>query len=65
MATIDPKVAFEYLCKSAQRVIPLSEAENYNLAVKAVGECIDFKQAQDAIRKAEGPVGTTSDAPQG
>ncbi len=62
MATVDPKLALEYLCKNAQRVIPLSEVDQYNAAVKAVGECVDFKQAQDAIAK---DVGKTSDSPAG
>lgn len=55
MPTVDPKLALEYLAKNAQRVIPLIDAEQYNLAVKAVGECVDFKQAQDAIAKAKEP----------
>ncbi len=51
MNPVDPKLALEYLCKAAQRTIPLSEVDNYNAAVKAVGECVDFKAAQDAIAK--------------
>lgn len=49
--SVDPKAALEYLCKNAQRVITLSEVDGYNAAVKAVGDCIDFKIAQDAIAK--------------
>ncbi len=57
MDNIDLKKALEYLCLNAQRTIPLSDANTYNAAVKAMGECIDFKLAQDAIAadKAKAP----------
>jgi hypothetical protein len=62
MPTLDPKVALEYLAKNAQRVIPLADVDNYNAAVKAVGECVDYKLAQDAIAKDVGKTKAPTDA---
>lgn len=63
MTTADPRLALDFLARAAQRVIPLSDVEQYNAAVNAVRECVDFKAAQDAIAKAKSDA--PADAPQG
>lgn len=63
MTAVDPKVALEYLAKNAQRVIPLADVENYNGAVAALGQCVDFKLAQDAIAKAKAEAKAPTEAP--
>lgn len=47
--SVAPKVALDYLAQAARRVLPLADVDNYNAAIKAIGDVLDAAEAQKAI----------------